>query len=108
MKYATSPTVLLLAFWLRGQWVVAPAAALDGDVSKKGFDTYGGWSSFEVVTQGDKFGEYRIPGQFDGIGVSCFYLGHMAPYHPDPLVSSDTCHITSCNAFFSIIGLCHQ
>lgn len=35
-----------------------------------GVKTYNGWSAFEVVTQGDKWDGYRVPGQFDGIGVS--------------------------------------
>lgn len=47
------------------------AFALNGDPSKTSLNTYAGWKSFEVVTQGDKLGGYTVPGQMDGIGVSC-------------------------------------
>jgi hypothetical protein len=107
MKVATSPLLVIFAFWLRGQWVVAPAAALDGNVSKKSLDAYGGWCSFKVVTQGDEFREYPIPGQFDGIGVSCFVLGHTVPYHSNHLVSSYVCHNNIlCDFFYT--SICHQ
>ena len=88
MKFDSSPALILLAAWLHGSWVASPAAALNGDASKKSLDTYGGWSSFEVVTQGDVFGEYRVPGQFDGIGVSSSLEQKTIP-HSNPLVCSD-------------------
>ena len=47
-----------------------PTTALNGDISKLGHNTYIGWKAMEVVTQGDLLGGYRIPGQFDGVGVS--------------------------------------
>ncbi len=47
------------------------AFSLNGDPSKTSLNTYAGWKSFEVVTQGDKLGGYTVPGQMDGIGVSC-------------------------------------
>eukprot|EP00970_Alexandrium_tamarense_P006154 scaffold1033_cov205-Alexandrium_tamarense.AAC.13 len=45
------------------------AFSLNGDPSKTSLNTYAGWKSFEVVTQGDKLGGYTVPGQMDGIGA---------------------------------------
>lgn len=45
-------------------------SALNGN-GKQQFATYDGWKAFEVVTQGDMWGNYKTPGQMDGIGV-CF------------------------------------
>ncbi|KAL3823657.1 hypothetical protein ACHAXA_009762 [Cyclostephanos tholiformis] len=55
--------------------MVTPTTALNGDVSLSAFKTYSGWRSFEVITQGDLVGGYKVPGQFDGIG------GHV--HHPN-------------------------
>ena len=74
MKFIVSPWSAILpalstGWWLHSSWV-APATALNGDISLSAFETYSGWRSFEVITQGDLVGGYKVPGQFDGIGVS--------------------------------------
>jgi hypothetical protein len=75
MKATVSPWSAILSslttgLWLHSSLVVAPSVALNGDISLSAFETYSGWRSFEVITQGDLVGEYKVPGQFDGIGVS--------------------------------------
>ena len=74
MKVIVSPWSAILPTLSTGWWLhssfVAPATALNGNISLSAFETYSGWRSFEVITQGDLVGEYKVPGQFDGIGVS--------------------------------------
>ena len=50
-------------------------SALNGN-GKQQFATYDGWKAFEVVTQGDRWGNYKAPGQMDGIGVSFMSAVH--------------------------------
>jgi hypothetical protein len=45
------------------------ASALNGN-GRQGFQTYGGWKAFELVTQGDNLGGFKLPGNMDGIDVS--------------------------------------
>lgn len=60
MIQAVLPAVLLLLPF---------ALALNGN-GRQQFNTYDGWKAFEVVTQGDSLGGFKVPGQMDGIGVS--------------------------------------
>ena len=89
MKVIVSPWSAILSSLTTGWWLhsilAAPATALNGNISLSAFETYSGWRSFEVVTQGDVFGEYRVPGQFDGIGVSSSLEQKKIP-HSNPLV----------------------
>ena len=73
MKLIVSPwsailPALTIGWRLHSNWI-APVAALNGNILSA-FETYSGWRSFEVITQGDLVGGYKVPGQFDGIGVS--------------------------------------
>ncbi len=74
MKLIVSPWSAVLPALSTGWWLhsslVVPAAALNGNIALSAFETYSGWRSFKVITQGDLVGGYKVPGQFDGIDVS--------------------------------------
>jgi hypothetical protein len=45
------------------------ASAINGN-GRQAFQTYDGWMTFEIVTQGDVLDGFEMPGNGDGIGVS--------------------------------------
>eukprot|EP00970_Alexandrium_tamarense_P016534 scaffold6744_cov103-Alexandrium_tamarense.AAC.1 len=81
--------------------LLSSALALNGDPSKTTLNTYAGWKSFEVVTQGDALGGYTLPGQMDGIGAYLMdggtairvFVNHETPYDCDIKTDSSVSEI---------------